>query len=396
LLRSQLIKKICLIAGEASGDLHGASLVKALRQGDEPVSLYGLGGPLLGEMGLEMVYPPPLNVVGFTEVLFKISHLFKAYQKVKEVLRSNKPDLIILIDYPDMNLRLAAAAHKEKIPVLYYISPQVWAWRTGRVKTIARYVDRMAVILPFEVAFYKSFGVRVEFVGHPLLDRMEKGIPQEAAVLSNPSAEKETSMLPSPSGEKRVIGLLPGSRPAEIKAILPILLETAARLTRQYGQKVRFVLPVAGTLDFRSIQEEIRPYQDRGVSIELATGDSLKTLTRCYQAIVASGTVTLEAAILGLPILIVYKVTPVNYWIARHLIDVPYVGLVNWVAGGKIIPEYIQVEALPEAIAAGSMRYLEDPGHYQHIRGELLKVRQKLGGPGASWRVAQMAREMMH
>jgi lipid-A-disaccharide synthase len=335
-------------------------------------------------MGLEMVYPPPLNVVGFTEVLFKISHLFKAYQKVKEVLRSNKPDLIILIDYPDMNLRLAAAAHKEKIPVLYYISPQVWAWRKGRVKTIARYVDRMAVILPFEVAFYKSFGVRVEFVGHPLLDRMEKGIPRQAAVLSNPS------------GEKKVIGLLPGSRPTEIKAILPILLETAARLTRQYGQKVRFVLPVAGTLDSRSIQEEIRPYQDRGVSIELATGDSLKTLARCYQAIVASGTVTLEAAILGLPILIVYKVTPVNYWIARHLIDVPYVGLVNWVAGGKIIPEYIQSEALPEAIAAGSMRYLEDPGHYQHIRGELLKVRQKLGGPGASWRVAQMAREMMH
>ena len=208
----------------------------------------------------------------------------------------------------------------------------------------------MAVILPFEVDFYKSYGVKVEFVGHPLLDRMEKGIPQEA---SGP---------PNPSGEKTIIGLLPGSRPAEIKAILPILLETAARLTRQYGQKVRFVLPVASTLDSRSIQEEIRPYQDRGVSIELATGDSLKTLARCYQAIVASGTVTLEAAILGLPILIVYKVTPVNYWIARHLIDVPYVGLVNWVAGGKIIPEYIQAEALPEAIAAGSMRYLEDPG----------------------------------
>jgi lipid A disaccharide synthetase len=192
------------------------------------------------------------------------------------------------------------------------------------------------------VAFYQSFGVRVEFVGHPL-GQDGKGIPREAAVLS------------SPSGEKKVIGLLPGSRPTEIKAILPILLETAARLTRQYGQKVRFVLPVAGTLDSRSIQEEIRPYQDRGVSIELTTGDSLKTLAHCDQAIVASGTVTLEAAILGLPILIVYKVTPVNYWIARHLIDVPY-------GAGQLRPEGRSSRIytggpFPRPNAAGSMRY---------------------------------------
>jgi lipid-A-disaccharide synthase len=335
-----------------------------------------------------MVCPPPLNVVGFTEVLFKISHLFKTYQRVKAVLRNDKPDLIILIDYPDMNLRLAAAAHREKIPVLYYISPQVWAWRKGRVKTIARFVDRMAVILPFEVAFYQSYDVQVEFVGHPLLDRLESEVSRERPGLSDPSSDL--------SGGSRIIGLLPGSRPAEIKAILPLLLETAAHLTRQYGQGVRFVLPVANTLDSGSIQEKLRPYQDRGVSIDLATGDSMKTLARCSQAIVASGTVTLEAALLGLPILIVYKVTPVNYWIARHLIDVPYVGLVNWVAGEKIIPEYIQSEALPEAIAAASIRYLEDPDYYQQVREALLKVRQKLGSPGASRRVAQMAREMMH
>lgn len=331
-----------------------------------------------------MVYPPPLNVVGFTEVLFKISHLFKAYQKVKEVFRTNRPDLLILIDYPDMNLRLAAAAHKEKIPVLYYISPQVWAWRTGRVKTIAHHVDRMAVILPFEVAFYKSYGVKVEFVGHPLLDRLECQFSGEEPYLSEPPEEG------------MVVGLLPGSRPAEIKTILPVLLETAARLTEHYERRIRFLLPVANTLDPRSIQEKVWPYQGRGVSIELAAGDSLKTLGRCTQAIVASGTVTLEAAILGLPILIVYKVTPVNYWIARHLIHVPYVGLVNWVAGRKIIPEYIQSEALPEAIAEGVKRYLEDPGHYRNIREELLKVRKKLGGPGASRRVARMALEMMN
>ncbi len=316
-------------------------------------------------------------------MIFKISHLFKAYQKIKGVLRKTKPDLLILIDYPDMNLRLAKAAHKEKIPVLYYISPQVWAWRSRRVKSIARFVDRLAVILPFEVEFYKSFGVDVEFVGHPLLDRMKIGTRQEGA--------------PSPGHfqDQTLIGLFPGSRPTEIKAILPLLLETAARLTRKYGHRIRFVLPVASTLDSKPIREKIRPYQDKGVLLELASEDSQKTMGQCQLAIMASGTVTLEAAILGIPMLIVYKTSPVNYWIARQLIDVPYVGLVNWVAGKKIIPEYIQNEASPEALTEGAKCYLEDPRYYQNIRSALLRVREKLGKPGASMRVAQLAREMM-
>jgi lipid-A-disaccharide synthase len=333
-------------------------------------------------MGMEMVYPPPLNVAGFTEVLFKISHLFKAYQKVKEALRTKKPDLIILIDYPDMNLRLAREAHKENIPVLYYISPQVWAWRSGRVRDIARYVNRLAVILPFEADFYKSYGVPAEFVGHPLLDQ----IPG-----TGPSGEPSS---PDRRG-KTLVGLLPGSRPGEIKMILPILLETAWGLARQYGSALRFVLPVANTLDPQPIREALRPYQEKGLAVELASEDSQTTLARCHQAIVASGTVTLEAAILGIPFSIVYKVSAVNYWIARMLIDVPYVGLVNWVAGDKIIPEYIQTEAVPQAIMEGAGRYLEEPDYVQTIKEELIKVRQKLGSPGASQRVAQMALEMM-
>ncbi len=167
-------------------------------------------------------------------------------------------------------------------------------------------------------------------------------------------------------------------------------------MTRQYSQRVRFVLPVANTLDSEPIREKIRPYQENGVAVELASEDSHKTLAQCDQAIVASGTVTLEAAILGIPILIVYKVSPVNYWIARHLIDVPYVGLVNWVAGKKIIPEYIQTEAVPTAIMEGSKRYLEDPEHVQTIRQELLEVRKRLGSPRASLRVAQAALEMIN
>jgi lipid-A-disaccharide synthase len=330
-----------------------------------------------------MVCPPPLNVVGFIEVVFRISHLFKAYQKVKKAWDFHKPDLLILIDYPDMNLRLAKAAHKKNIPVLYYISPQVWAWRSGRVKHIARYVDRLAVILPFEVAFYQSHGIQVEFVGHPLLDQLPNG---------NPGGE---ALPPDPLLGTALIGLFPGSRPAEVEAILPTLLETAARLTQHFGPRFRFVIPVAGTLEEALFLEKVRPYQNRGVSLELTSGDSQKILGQCHLAIVASGTVTLEAAILGVPILIVYKVSPVNYWIARHLIDVPYVGLVNWVAGEKIIPEFIQEEAVPESLMKGAMRYLEDPGYYQHIRSRLLEIGGKLGQPGASIRVAQMAREMM-
>jgi len=329
-----------------------------------------------------MVCPPPLNVAGFTEVVFKIPHLYKAYQKVKEAFRTRKPDLLILIDYPDMNLRLARAAYKENIPVLYYISPQVWAWRSGRVKDIARFVNRLAVILPFEADFYKPYGVKAEFVGHPLLDRLKQFIPSGGL-----SARDE--------GDQILIGLLPGSRPGEIKMILPILLEAAWGLTREYDRKIRFVLPVANTLEPQPIREQIRPYQERGMALELAAEDSQTALARCHQAIVASGTVTLEAAILGIPFQIVYKVSVVNYWIARHLIDVPYVGLVNWVAGKKIIPEYIQDEAVPQSIITGAKRYLEEPEHVLKIKEELAAVREKLGHPGASQRVAQMALEMM-
>lgn len=330
-----------------------------------------------------MVYPPPLNVVGFIEVVSRISHLFKALQKVKKALRIQKPDLLILIDYPDMNLRLAKAARKENIPVLYYISPQVWAWRSGRVKHIARYVDRLAVILPFEVDFFQSRGLSVEFVGHPLLDQIPNG------------NQENNKFFPDSFSGTTLIGLFPGSRPTEVEAILPMLLETAVRLTRKFGPRIRFILPVAPTLKTDPIREKIRPYQDQGIALELASEDSQKTLSRCHLAIVASGTVTLEAAIMGVPILIVYKVSPVNYWIARHLINVPYVGLVNWVAGEKIVPEYIQEEAVPEAITAGASRFLEDPHYYQSTRNQLLAVGEKLGRPGASSRVAQMAREMM-
>jgi lipid-A-disaccharide synthase len=354
-------------------------LVKAINRLDNTVSFFGLGGTGLQALGVKMVAPPALNVVGFTEVLLRISHILRAYHNLKKALRESRPDLVILIDYPDMNLRLAKIAHQENIPVFYYISPQVWAWRSARVKTIARYVDRLAVILPFEEDFYKGYGIKVDFVGHPLLDTLPGDhLGRDGA----------------PVGTLRRIGLLPGSRPAEVKALLPLLLETAVRLQQIYRDGVEFIMPVAPTIDAQWIQERVGPFHQRGLPLTVVSRDSQQVLASCHHALVASGTVTLEAAILGIPILILYKISPINYWIAKRIIHVPYIGLVNWVAGRKIIPEYIQQEARPEVLAAACRRFLEDPIYYQKIKTALVQVRESLGRPGASSRAAQIALEM--
>lgn len=329
-----------------------------------------------------MVCPPPLNVVGFVEAALKLSHIIRAYRKVKQALREEKPDLIVLIDYPDMNLRLARAAHEAGIPVLYYISPQVWAWRSGRVKTIARYVDRLAVILPFEVEFYQRHGIQVDFVGHPLLDELADLHPKDRAPERDP-------------GQEPLVGLFPGSRPAEVKNILPLMLKAAEGLHREYRGGIRFILPVAGTLDPEPMAERLRPFQKRGVRVAVTKEDSRRVLTRCRLIIAASGTVTLEAAILEVPMLVVYKVAVLNYWIAKLLIHIPYVALVNWVAGKKVVPEYLQREARPEALIGGCKRLLEDDDYYRQVRRKLREIHAKLGKPGASLRVARIAREMM-
>ena len=378
------VRQIGIVAGEASGDLHGSLLVEALQRSGDPLQFFGLGGPRLGERGVEMVYPPPLNVVGFTEVFVRIGQIFRAYRQMKQALVRRGTDLLILIDYPDLNLRLARFARARKIPVLYYISPQVWAWRTGRVETIRRAVDRMAVILPFEEEFFKARGLDVEFVGHPLLDLLPPGtgLPELRAAGSNPTG-------------RRRVGLLPGSRPAEVQRILPVLLETARRLTAEFPGRLEFLLPLAPTLEAARVRALTDPYGERGVALRLLTGMEREAWKGGDLALAASGTVTLEAALWGVPTIIVYKVSPVNYWIAKRLIQVPYIGLVNWVAGKKIVSEWIQDQATPEALAAEACSLLTDAGRRETLKRELARVREKIGGPGASERVARIAREML-
>jgi lipid-A-disaccharide synthase len=378
------VRQIGIVAGEASGDLHGSLLVEALQRSGDPLQFFGLGGPRLGERGVEMVYPPPLNVVGFTEVFVRIGQIFRAYRQMKQALVRRGTDLLILIDYPDLNLRLARFARARKIPVLYYISPQVWAWRTGRVETIRRAVDRMAVILPFEEEFFKARGLDVEFVGHPLLDLLPPGtgLPELRA-----AGSKATG--------RRRVGLLPGSRPAEVQRILPVLLETARRLTEEFPGRLEFLLPLAPTLEAARVRALTDPYGERGVALRLLTGMEREAWKGGDLALAASGTVTLEAALWGVPTIIVYKVSPVNYWIAKRLIQVPYIGLVNWVAGKKIVSEWIQDQATPEALAAEACSLLTDAGRRETLKRELARVREKIGGPGASERVARIAREML-
>ncbi|MBI5585967.1 MAG: hypothetical protein HY892_19320 [Deltaproteobacteria bacterium] len=254
-------KQIGIVAGEASGDLHGSLLVEALQNSGRPLQFFGLGGARLKQRGVEMVYPPPLNVVGFTEVFLRIGQIFRAYQRMKRALVDRRTDLLILIDYPDFNLRLARFARAQRIPVLFYISPQVWAWRTGRVQTIRRSVDRLAVILPFEEEFFKARGLAVEFVGHPLQDLRSRG-----GAVPEPRAGG-----PAPGGPRRV-GLLPGSRPAEMQRILPVLLETARRLQEEFPGQLEFLLPLAPTLDADAVRALTEPFRQKGVPIRLLAG----------------------------------------------------------------------------------------------------------------------------
>ncbi len=361
-------KYILMIAGEASGDLHGANLIYALKSLMPEVDILGIGGPRMRKAGLKSIYPTErLSVVGITEVIGRLRDIWLARRRIKTIFNTGPPSLFIPIDYPDFNLHIAKMAKENGVPVLYYISPQVWAWRRSRVKKIANLVDEMAVILPFEEGFYKKYNVKVSFVSHPLLD-----------------------IIPEPKDvSEQVIGLMPGSRPSEVKRILPVMIETS-KILRKKRHDLRFILPVAPTLDIQWLKKKfdlskITPFKE----------NNYQTVRRCLFLLVASGTATLEAAILLKPFIIIYRLSVVSYFLGKRLIDIPYIGLVNWVAGKKIIPEFLQNEARPENIAEVVLSLLENSEKLRQIKESLKVVRSRLGKPGASQRVAQLAKNIL-
>jgi len=374
-------KTIMIVAGEASGDLHGSNLVKAMLDREPSLKFFGMGGRRLEDAGVQLVaHASDMAVVGLTEVVSKLGMILKVMRQLKASFKTNKPDLVILIDYPDFNLSLAKAAKKQDIKVFYYISPQVWAWRKGRINKIRRVVDKMAVILPFEADFYHQAHIDAAFVGHPLLDTVKTKYSRQEALHQFGLRE----------GFK-TIGLLPGSRQSEVVKLLPIMLQTA-KILREKVAKIQFVLPLADTLDPAFVSSIIG---DHGVDVKVIAGEIYDVVAASDMAIVASGTATLEAALLETPMLIIYKMSPLSYLLGRLFIHVANIGLVNIIAGKTIVPEFIQNDATPERLAQALLDILTDERRMDAIRKELSKIKNKLGQPGAAQRAAALAYGML-
>ena len=378
---SQPIEQKCvmIIAGEASGDLHGSKVVRAMNDRHDDLAFYGIGGQALKNAGVKiLVDAAELSVVGITEAVANARKLLGGISAAKGFLKTRRPDLLILIDFPDFNLRVARSAKKLDIPVLYYISPQIWAWRQGRVKKIKRLVDHMAVILPFEATFFEKADIPVTFVGHPLLDI---------------AARPDEKMTESNRSNGPVIGLLPGSRHGEVRRHLPAMIDSARILTERIPN-VEFIVSAAATID-RSFIESMLADQADGIDIAIETGDVQRIFDRSTLVVAASGTVTLEAAIVGVPMVVVYKVSPLSAWLGRRLIRVDYVCLVNLIADELIVPELLQEDASPETIAGKVGEILSDSTKLDRMHRDLLDLHDKLGGTGASKRVGDIALGML-
>jgi lipid-A-disaccharide synthase len=335
-----------------------------------------MGGPLLERAGAEIVVDHRhLSVVGLSEVAGHAKAIYRAWRTITSHLHRHPPNVIVLIDFPDFNFLLARTARRLGIRVFYYISPQVWAWRSGRVRTIKRLVDEMAVILPFEAQFYHRYNMKVHFVGHPLLD-----------VLASPPPREQVKGRYQVSDSGYLIGLLPGSRQSEIRSLLPIFLDTAERLHRQLPN-ISFIIPVAPSLHTSSFKAAL---SNRDLPVRLVTSDTHGVVRACDLILTVSGTATLEAAILETPMIIINRVSDLSYRLGRRLIRVSYIGLPNLIAGRPIVSEFVQNNARPELIAGEALNLLEHPELLEQQRQELRRIRSRLGGPGVADRVAQL------
>jgi lipid-A-disaccharide synthase len=365
-----------MVAGEASGDLHGSHLVKEMLSLDPTLQFYGVGGKKMKNEGVELIADSKeMAVVGITEVLLKLKRIYQIYRKLKNSLTSNSPSLVILIDYPDFNLRFAREAKKKNIPIVYYISPQVWAWRKGRIKKIGRLIKKMIVIFPFEKKIYEEAQIDVDFVGHPLLD----------AIRSQFSREEAFQQFSLSSGVT-TIGLLPGSRMNEVKRHLPPMIEAIPLISKQINP-VQFIIPVAPGLDLGEVQNLVGSKRE---NIRVVENNIYDVMRISDVVIVASGTATIEAAIMGAPMIVVYRVSPLTYLLGKMLIKVKNIGMVNIIAGKTVVPELIQKDVTPEKITSAVVQILENPSKQEEIKKELSSLKEKIGKSGASFRAAQI------
>jgi lipid-A-disaccharide synthase len=365
--------------------MHAAELVSAIRarRGGSLLHFFGCGGERMRQSGVETVVDiHKLAVLGPFEAITHVVHLYSALRLLADEAERRRPKLAILVDFPDFNLRLAKHLKVLEIPIIYFISPQVWAWRSGRVLELKKTIDQMLVILPFEKQFYSGFGMEVDYVGHPLLDRVRISSSREHFL-------RKYNL----DSSRNIVSLMPGSRTKEIKYHLPVLLHTAQRLAWQ--RQAQFLLPLASgsNLDLvRKIVHEMTP----GLPLQLLLSDTYDALGHSDLAVVSSGTATLEAAILGTPLITVFRISNLTWIVGQYLVDVPFYSLVNLIAGKEIVPELYQKEFNTDRLFAEIEKYLDDAAIRKRVKMELSLIREKLGEGGAIERAAEKIWRCLH
>ncbi|MBP2645986.1 MAG: Lipid-A-disaccharide synthase [Firmicutes bacterium] len=372
--------KVMLSVGEASGDLHGACVAEALKKIEPSVKLFGMGGDAMRSAGVEIHHDiKDLGVIGFVEVIRNLPRLFRLRDELVALMEHERPDVLVIIDYPDFNVRLAKKAKQLGIPIVSYIAPTAWAWRRGRAKDVAKIVNRVAAIFPFEAEVYQEAGADVVFVGHPSLD-----------IVKNTMTKEEAYRHFGADAEKPVILLMPGSRRQEINTLLPVMLE-ACEIIRKQVAGCQFFLPVASTISRDSLQEMISQSQ---VPVKFTTGNNYDIMNISHVAICASGTATLETSLMGVPTIILYKLATLTYVLGKLLVKIPHFGLPNIIAGRKVVPELLQDAVNAETIAAEAIKMLTDDVLRQQMVNDLADVKRRLGEYGAVTRVAQTILEI--
>jgi len=372
--------RIMIVTGEASGDLHAANLIRAAREMAPGLSFFGVTGERMRAAGCATLLPAEqIAVIGLVEVLRHLPTIWRAFRTVTATFSGpQRPDLLVLVDFPGFNMRLAAAAKRAGIPVLYYITPKVWAWRQGRAKKLARIADRLAVIFPFEPEFYRPYNVRTDYVGNPLLDEFAD------------YQQRQVTPRPYACAGRRLVGLFPGSRRSEIHYNFDTLLQAAELLHRQRPE-LGFLMPLAISLDRSDIERRIA---DSGLPIELITDDIYGVAASCDAVLAVSGTVTLQVALTGTPLAVLYRAAAFTYAVAMRVVRIEFISLVNIVAERQVVRELLQDAATPEALAEEALRLLDDTTYRAHVCSGLAEVQEKLRTKGCSSRVARILQEM--
>ncbi|HLA68553.1 MAG TPA: lipid-A-disaccharide synthase [Bacteroidota bacterium] len=367
-----MVQKVMIIAGEASGDLHGAGVVRELRKLNPKMDVFGVGGDKMKQEGMNLIYHiRELGFMGFVEVIKHLPFIKVMEHTLEQIVKFKKPEVLVLIDYPGFNLRFARRVRKYGLKIVYYVSPQVWAWHRSRVKKMRGLVDSMLVVFPFEVDFYKEENIPVEFVGHPLLEVLDAGLTRKNFC-------KRYGIDPS----RKILGLIPGSRRQEIEKIFPVMLQAARKVAAE--EKMEIAVAVAPTLEesfFRTL------FNLDGV--RLVKGATYDVMSHSHFAFVTSGTATLETACFGTPMFVLYRTSWLTYCIGRLLIRVRNIGLVNIIAGKTIVPEFIQHRVAVGTLVQEAMQTLRNEERLRAMRAELSLLRKKLGSAGASKRVAR-------